>query len=85
MANLANKLVTIYTEANPNPASMKFAVNFMLVPDGTDFDYPNAEAAEASPLAKAIFEFPFVERVFLMSNFITITRKPKFEWDEDFA
>lgn len=82
MANLANKLVTIYTEANPNPASMKFAVNFMLVPDGTDFDYPNAEAAEASPLAKAIFEFPFVERVFLMSNFITITRKPKFEWDE---
>ena len=76
------KFVTIYTEANPNPASMKFAINYMLVPEGTDFDFPDAAGAAASPLAAALFEFPFVERVFIMSNFITITRKAEYAWED---
>ncbi|MES2389741.1 MAG: NifU family protein [Bacteroidota bacterium] len=79
---MSQKYVTIYTEANPNPASMKFMLNFMLVPDGTDFDFPDAESAKASPLAEALFQFPFTERVFIMSNFITITRKADFDWHE---
>ncbi|SFC89402.1 Fe-S cluster biogenesis protein NfuA, 4Fe-4S-binding domain [Flexibacter flexilis DSM 6793] len=78
----AQKYVNIYTEANPNPNSLKFAANFMLVPDGTDFDFANVEAAAASPLAQAIFELGNIERVFLMSNFVTVTKTADVEWVE---
>lgn len=78
----AQKYVNIYTEANPNPNSLKFAANFMLVPDGTDFDFADVAAAQASPLAQAIFELGNIERVFLMSNFVTVTKTADVEWAE---
>lgn len=60
---------------------MKFAVNFMLVPEGVDLDFENAEAAaEKSPLAKALFGFEGVQRVFFMSNFVTITKAAELDW-----
>jgi|TARA_B100000965_G_scaffold361523_2_gene342949 Fe-S cluster biogenesis protein NfuA len=69
-------------EANPNPNSMKFVVNFMLLQDGVSFDYPNAEAAQQSPLAQELFQLPYVDRVFYMSNFITVTKKEEVDWLE---
>lgn len=76
------RAVNIYMEANPNPNSMKFVVNFMLLQEGISFDYPNKEAAEASPLAQELFELPHVERVFYMSNFVTVTKSESVEWLE---
>ncbi len=76
------KAVNIYMEANPNPNSMKFVVNFMLLQDGVSFDYPNAEAATDSPLAQELFKLPNVERVFYMSNFVTVTKSEDVEWIE---
>lgn len=75
MSATAQKYVNIYTEANPNPASLKFAANYMLVPEGTDFDFPTPASAIHSPLAVALFGFEWVERVFIMSNFVTVTKK----------
>ncbi len=69
-------------EANPNPNSMKFVVNFMLLQDGVSFDYPNVESASQSPLAQELFQLPFVDRVFYMSNFITVTKKEEIDWLE---
>ena len=76
------RAVNIYMEANPNPNSMKFVVNFMLLQDGISFDYPNVEAAEDSPLAQELFKIEGVERVFYMSNFITVTKAESLEWVE---
>lgn len=76
------KAVSIYMEANPNPNSMKFVVNFMLLQDGVSFDYPNAEAAADSPLAQELFKLPNVERVFYMSNFVTVTKTVDVDWIE---
>ncbi|MBB6461400.1 NifU family protein [Flammeovirga kamogawensis] len=68
--------ITIYTEANPNPNSMKFMLSFMLLKGGESYDFPSVKEAEVSPLAKEIFEkFDIVDRIFYMSNFITITKK----------
>lgn len=78
----SRRYVNIYTEANPNPNSLKFAANFMLVPDGTDFDFADAKAAEASPLAAELFALGNIERVFLMSNFVTVTKSSEVEWIE---
>lgn len=76
----------IYTELSPNPNSMKFVLNFEIVPEGLSFDYPDMASAmdesKASPLAADIFQFHFVQRVFLSSNFITISKDSDIEWEE---
>ncbi len=79
----APKAVNIYTESNPNPNSLKFVVNFMLMPEGISRDYPDVSTTNDAPLAKALFEkYEFVTGVFYMSNFITITKKEETEWFE---
>lgn len=78
----STRAVNIYLEANPNPNSMKFVVNFMLLPDGISLDFPSKEEAADSPLATQLFDHPNVERVFFMSNFVTITKSEGVEWIE---
>lgn len=79
---IPKRYINIYTESTPNAKTLKFVVNYMLVPDGTDFDFPNVESANISPIAKELFDFEFVDRVFIMSNFITVTKKDGYEWDD---
>ncbi|WKN45078.1 NifU family protein [Tunicatimonas pelagia] len=74
--------VHIYLESNPNPNSLKFVANFMLLPDGESYDFPDAASAEHAPLAKELFALEHVERVFYMSNFVTVTKSEKAEWAE---
>ena len=76
------KSVHIYLESNPNPNSLKFVINDMLVPEGFSFDFPDKESAGGAPLAQELFDYPFVDRVFYMSNFITVTKKENVEWLE---
>ena len=78
----AQKNFHLYLESNPNPNSLKFVVNEILIPDGISFDFPDRESAEGAPLALELFNYPFVERVFYMSNFITVTKKEDVEWIE---
>lgn len=75
MLQAVPKDIHIYLESNPNPNSLKFVVNEMLVPEGISFDFPDAESTSDAPLAKELFQYPFVDRVFYMSNFITVTKK----------
>jgi Fe-S cluster biogenesis protein NfuA len=80
---MLKKYITVYTESNPNPNSMKFVLNFMLVPEGTTFDFADAEsAAQGSPLATELFNFDFVKRVFITSNFVTVTKDEVNEWTD---
>ncbi|UZR92800.1 NifU family protein [Chondrinema litorale] len=72
--------VHLYTEKNPNPNSMKFMLNFMLIHDGESIDFPDAESATNSPLAVELFKFPYIKRVFYMSNFITVTKDDETQW-----
>lgn len=82
MSTQTQQPVTIYLESNPNPNSLKFATNQMLVPEGDSFDFPSAETTRNAPLAALLFEKPYVERVFYMSNFVTVTKKPEIDWIE---
>ena len=74
-------IIEIYTEANPNPNSLKFVVNFDLLP-ADSVDFPDVEAARFSPLAKELFQFSFVKRVFIASNFVTVTKPEDASWEE---
>lgn len=75
--------ITIYTEMTPNPVTMKFVMNFLLIDEeGESIEFRTKEKAEISPIAKKIFELPYVIGVFITSNFITITRDESCEWFE---
>jgi len=82
MLQAVPKNVHIYLESNPNPNSLKFVVNEMLVPESLSFDFPDAASASVSPLAQELFAYPFVGRVFFASNFVTVTKKGDVEWLE---
>ncbi len=76
-----NDFLDIYTESTPNPETMKFVFNKMILPNDSA-DFPTRETTETSPLAKSLFEFNFVNGIFIMNNFVTITRKPEIEWSD---
>ena len=74
--------VTMYAESTPNPATMKFVADVMLVSDGNTAEYVNQqEAKSSSRLAEALFNFPFVSGVFIASNFIAITKTDALQWE----
>ena len=76
--------IEVYAEVTPNPSVMKFATNKSLTQ--TDVEYKNIdEASKSSPLAQAIFTFPFAKEVFISDNYISITKYDMVEWNEVFA
>ena len=78
------EFLNIYAEQTPNPETMKFVFNKMILPDDA-IDFPTREKAQESPLAKSLFEFSFVNGVFIMNNFVTITKSERFEWHDIIA
>ncbi|MFK7971265.1 MAG: NifU family protein [Bacteroidia bacterium] len=71
----------IYTEITPNPASLKFVVDRVVVPVGSA-DFPTVDATDDAPLARKLFDFRFVDEVFFGKNFITITKGSEFQWEQ---
>ena len=72
--------VTVYAESTPNPSVLKFVCNKVLVPNLCEFT--SIEEAKLSPLATALFQFPFVKNIFMDKNFISITKFDIIEWEE---
>lgn len=74
---------TIYIEATPNPASMKYVTNKVLVKEkGASAEYKNISETQTAPIAAKLFQFPFVKTVFVAANYITITKTDAVDWDD---
>ncbi len=74
--------VTIYAESTPNPSTMKFVADVMLIKDGKTAEFLSQNQAKGhSSLAEALFNFPFVEGVFIASNFVTVTKSDALQWE----
>jgi Fe-S cluster biogenesis protein NfuA len=69
----------IETESTPNPATLKFLPGLPVMGAGTA-DFAAADAAARSPLAAALFDLPGVSRVFLGSDFVTVTKSDVSTW-----
>jgi Fe-S cluster biogenesis protein NfuA len=77
-----NVPVTVYTEMTPNPTTMKFVANKYLLISGDSVEFVSRKEAKGfSPIAEALFDFPFVKNVFIAANFITITKTDNVPWD----
>lgn len=72
----------IYGEETPNPASLKFVANKLLLVSGASAEYIQPSETKEAPLPAQLFQFPFVKRVFIQSNYVTITKAPEIEWEE---
>ena len=70
----------IQTESTPNPATLKFLPGQSVLDVGTA-DFPSADTAVASPLARRIFGVEGVTGVFLGTDFVTVTKADGVEWD----
>lgn len=71
----------VYAEATPNPETMKFVANRMILPNDSA-DFQNKEQAKRSPLASALFEKQYVTAVFIMNNFVSVSKTPETEWSD---
>ena len=69
----------IQTEATPNPATLKFIPGVTVLAEGAA-DFPTADSAGPSPLARRLFAIDGVEGVFFGTDFVTVT-KGAIEWD----
>lgn len=70
----------IQTETTPNPATLKFLPGQTVMDMGTA-DFPAADTAASSPLARRIFAVSGVTGVFLGSDFVTVTKGDAQDWD----
>ncbi|MDO8999478.1 MAG: NifU family protein [Bacteroidota bacterium] len=80
--NLQEIPYIIYVEETPNPSSVKFVANKLLLVSGATAEYKNASETADAPIAQKIFQFPFVKSIFIASNFITITKHDEVIWEE---
>ena len=71
----------IHTEQTPNPSTRKFLPGQTVMEAGSR-DFPDAQSAEVSPLASALFATGMVEGVFLGSDFVSVTSSPGVPWSE---
>jgi Fe-S cluster biogenesis protein NfuA len=69
----------IETETTPNPATLKFLPNRVVMEAGTR-DFVTPEEAEASPLADALFGLGDVTGVFFGRDFVSVTAAAGTDW-----
>lgn len=72
----------IYAEETPNPASMKFVANRLLLVSGATAEYKSVQETKDAPIAQALFTFAFVKQVFVSSNYITLTKHDSVLWED---
>ena len=73
---------SVYVETTPNPATLKFVASQLLIPNGGALEFEDPEApVGVSPIAEKLFNLPFVDGVFIASNFIAVSKNDVVEWD----
>ena len=73
-------LVEVYAESTPTPNVQKFVTNQLLTNQHIELSSP--EQAVSVPLARELFEFPFVKEVFLSDNYVSIQKTDDLDWFE---
>jgi NFU1 iron-sulfur cluster scaffold homolog, mitochondrial len=74
------RAVTVYAEMTPNPQAMKFVTDIFLCENPIEYSSP--AQADGNQLAKKMFEFAGIKNVFILSNFITLTKEGSQDWYE---
>lgn len=69
----------ILIEPTENPKVMKFVADYNLIPGAVELDR-DSDVSEI-PLAQELFNYPFVERIFITANFVAVAKQDTVEWE----
>ncbi len=70
---------TLIIETTENPKVMKFVTDYQLIPGSVELDR-ETDVTEI-PLAQELFKFAFVDKIFITSNFVAISKLDSVEWE----
>ena len=74
--------VTIRFQPTPNPNAGKFIVDREIVSGDRPRSYSTREEAAGDPLALALLELEGVASVFMVEDFVTVTKDPTADWGD---
>jgi hypothetical protein len=69
-------------QPTPNPNAGKFTVDRTLVEGRSSRSFHSPEQAAADPVAAALFELDGVASIFMVEDFVTVTKQPAADWSE---
>jgi hypothetical protein len=67
-------------QPTPNPNAGKFVIGRATVPGGGSRSLYSREQASGDPLAEPLFEIAGVASVFMVADFVTVTKSPDADW-----
>lgn len=70
----------ILIEPTANPKVMKFVTDYTLIPGSVELS--RTDDFSKVPLAEELFNFPFVEKVFITANFIAVAKEEGTAWED---
>ena len=79
LPNTKKALKVVRTKETPNPNALQFVINAVILDNGK-ISFASKEEAEGDKMAEALFEKPGVLSVFVMDNFVTVTKDEKTSW-----
>jgi len=71
---------TVRFQATPNPNAGKFTVDGAIVEGKMSRSYYSAAQAAGDPLAELLFQVEGVASLFLVEDFVTVTKQPEAQW-----
>jgi len=71
----------VQTQNTPNPNSLKFYPGCEVLEEGHTVDFPNANTAQISPLARQLFRIDGIRNVFLGHDYVTVTKHEENPWN----
>ena len=79
LPNTKKALKVVRTKETPNPNALQFVINAVVLDNGK-ISFTSKKEAEGDKMAEALFERPGVLSVFVMDNFVTVTKDEKASW-----
>jgi len=77
--NLKKALKVVRTRETPNPNALQFVINAVILDHG-NVSFASKVGAKEDKMATALFEKPGVINVYVMENFVTVTKDDKTSW-----
>lgn len=75
-------MTSVRYSATPNPNAGKFTLDRKVVEGTSSKSFYNADDAAGHALASALFELEGVASIFMVDDFVTVTKSPDASWDK---
>lgn len=74
--------MSVRFQATPNPNAGKFIVGRTVVEGRSSRSFHTAEQAAADPVASALFALDGVASIFMVEDFVTVTKQADADWSD---